>query len=53
MNPGEFEIKVKFSADDHGIAEALADIIQSVAPWMVDNVKVTIDSHYYEYGVDE
>jgi muconolactone delta-isomerase len=44
MQPGSYEIHIMFDADDVDTAIALHDIIQSIAPWMVDNVEVMISS---------
>lgn len=44
MQPGTFEINIMFDADDVETAVALHDIIQSIAPWMVDNVEILISS---------
>lgn len=39
-----WEIKVKFATPHSDVAEHLADVIGSIAPYMVDNVEVTISS---------
>lgn len=48
MRPGKFSINVTFTADDGDVAHALAEIIESLAPWMVDNVRVGITSTYFD-----
>lgn len=41
-----YEITVTFSADDEDVAQAYLDIITSIAPWMVDNVKASMEGPY-------
>lgn len=41
-NPGTYEISLVFDADSVDTAIALRDIIEAIAPWMVDNVEVVI-----------
>lgn len=42
MEPGTYEINISFDADDVETAIALHNIIESIAPWMVDNVEMII-----------
>jgi hypothetical protein len=44
MEPGSYEISIAFDTDDTDTAIALYNIIESIAPWMVDNVEMLIQS---------